>query len=143
MKTKIFLILIWTTLTSNAQECSPYHTIPKYEYAKQKSFGLGYVSCFHAQGVVAEVGYDNVFMGILAMGEGHHGATYSFLQYEFANRKSRIYAGPVYRLNNQPSLLIGRGGFDLRLIDKVYFTLSLLQVRKDLNYLHVGLKINY
>jgi hypothetical protein len=82
-------------------------------------------------------------MGVLAMGQGHHGATYSFLQYEFAIRKSRIYGGPVYRLNNNPSLCIGRVGFDLRLIDKVYFTMSLLQVRQDLNYFHFGLKINY
>lgn len=131
------------TLTSKGQECNPYHIIPKYELSQSKSAGIGYVACLHARGVVAEVGYDNIFLGVLAMGEGHHGATYAFAQYELAIRKSRIYAGPVYRLNNQPSFLIGRGGFDLRLIDQVYFTLSILQVSQNLNYLHFGLKINY
>lgn len=141
MRILIFLILI--TLTSKGQECSPYHTIPKYEYSKEKSFGLGYVSCFHARGVVAEVGYENIFTGVLLMGESHHNDAYGFIQYDVQLGRFRLYAGPIYRLNNQPSILIGRGGFDLRLIDKFYFTLSLLQVSQDLNYMHFGLKINY
>ena len=131
------------TLTSRGQECSPYHLIPKYDLSSNKSFGIGYVSCFHARGVVAEVGYDNIFLGVLAMGEGHHGATYGFLQYEFAIRKSRIYGGPVYRLNHNPSLCIGRVGIDFEIYRWLYLSASLLQPNKDVNYLHVGLKINY
>lgn len=141
MRILIFLMLI--TLTSKGQECNPYHTIPKYELQSKKSAGLGYVSCFHARGVVAEVGYDNVFVGILAMGEGHHGATYSFVQYDVQFGRARIYGGPVYRLNNQPALCIGRVGVDFQLYRWVYASLSLLQPNKDVNYLHVGLKINY
>lgn len=131
------------SLTSKGQECNPYHLIPKYELASKKSAGVGYVACLHARGVVAEVGYDNMFIGILAMGEGHHGTTYSFLQYEFAIRKLRIYGGPVYRLNNNPSLCIGRVGIDFEVYRWIYASLSLLQPNKDVNYLHVGLKINY
>jgi hypothetical protein len=131
------------TLTSNAQECNPYYTIPKYKLASEKSFGIGYVSCFHARGVVAEVGYDNLFVGILAMGQGHHGATYSFLQYEKEIGRARIYGGPAYRLNHNPSLCIGRVGIDFEMYRWLYASLSLLQPNKDVNYLHVGLKINY
>ena len=66
---KIILMLMLIAFTSKAQECNPYHLIPKYQYSDKKSFGLGYVSCLHARGVVAEVGYDKMFLGVLAMGE--------------------------------------------------------------------------
>jgi hypothetical protein len=126
---------------SFGQECSPYRTPKHWELSKAKSGAIGYVACLHARGVVAEVGYDNVFIGVLAMGKGHHGATYSFLQYEFAIRESRIYGGPVYRLNHDPTLIIGRVGGDLKLFSRVYATASILQINRNLNYLHVGLKI--
>jgi hypothetical protein len=143
MKKKIILILMLTALISKSQECSPYHIIPKYQYSDNKSFGLGYVACLHARGVVAEVGYDKVFLGLLAMGEGHHGAAYSFLQYEFSIRKLRIYGGPAYRLNHNPGFMLGRVGVDLQLIKHLYCSASILQINSNLNYLHVGLKINY
>lgn len=143
MKKKIILMLMLIALTSKAQECNPYHLIPKYEYSDNKSFGLGYVACLHARGVVAEVGYDNVFVGILAMGSGHHGATYSFLQYDYSIERLRLYVGPAYRLNNDPRLIIGRVGLDCSIYKNIYITISILQVKRDLNYLHCGLKINY
>jgi len=124
-----------------AQECSPYHNTPKYELSDNKSAGIGYVSCFHARGVVAEVGYNNLFAGILAMGEGHHGAAYSFLQYELKIDRLSIYGGPAYRINHNPSLLIGRGGIDYRLYKKINATLSVLQINNKLNYLHIGIKL--
>jgi hypothetical protein len=131
----LFPIVMWS------QECSPYRTIPSYNLSSNKSGAIGYVACLHAKGVVAEVGYKNVFTGILAMGQGHHGATYTFLQYEFAIRESRIYLGPAYRLNHNPSLLIGRAGIDVPIYKRLYTTASILQVNKNLNYLHVGLKL--
>lgn len=141
MKNTILLMLIaWA---SSAQECNPYHLIPRYEYSDNKSFGLGYVACLHARGVVAEVGYDKVFLGVLAMGEGHKGATYSFLQYDYSVDRLRLYGGPAYRLNNNPSLIIGRFGIDYMIYKNVYGTLSILVIDKDLNYLHYGIKINY
>lgn len=140
---KIILMLILTALTSKAQECNPYHLIPKYQYSDKKSFGLGYVACLHARGVVAEVGYDNIFVGILAMGQGHHGATYSFLQYEKEIGRARIYGGPAYRLNNDPKLIIGRVGLDYFIYKNVYITISILQVSSNLNYFHAGIKVNY
>jgi hypothetical protein len=131
----LFPILMWS------QECSPYHNIPTYKLSNNKSGGIGYVACLHAKGVVAEVGYDKLFVGVLAMGQGHHGATYSFLQYEFAIRELRIYGGPAYRLNHNPSLIIGRVGIDVPIYKRLYTTASILQINKNLNYLHVGLKL--
>lgn len=137
------MILILTTTLIKAQECSPYHRILDYKLPSAKSAGIGYLACLHARGVVAEVGYDNVFIGILAMGKGHHGSTYTFLQYEFAIRELRIYGGPAYKLNNDPGLILGRVGADLRLYKGVYGSASILQINRNLNYLHVGLKLIY
>jgi len=143
MKKRILLTLILIALTSKAQQCSPYHLIPRYEYSDNKSFGLGYVACLHARGVVAEVGYDKMFLGVLAMGKGHMGATYSFLQYDYSVDRLRLYGGPAYKLNNNPGLIIGRFGIDYMIYKNVYGTLSILVIDKDLNYLHCGIKINY
>ena len=143
MRIAIILMLMLNCLTSKSQECSPYRTIPNYEFDKSKSAALGYVACLHARGVVAEVGYDNMFVGVLAMGEGHSGATYGYLQYEYYNGRYRIYAGPSYRLNNQPILCIGRAGLDFQIQGCVYASLSVIQVNKDVNYLHYGVKIIY
>lgn len=138
---KILLILLIAICNiTYAQECTPYQTPRNYILDGNKSAAIGYVSCFHAAGVVAEVGYDNVFVGILAMGKGHHGAAYSFLQYEFAIREVRIYGGPVYRLNHDPSLLMGRVGIDARMYKRLWATASVLQVNRNLNYVHIGVK---
>lgn len=140
MRNLIWLIVL---MVNNlvAQECLPYHKIPKYSLSNNKSAAIGYVACLHARGVVAEVGYDKIFVGLLAMGEGHNGSTYTFLQYEYAIRKLRIYGGPAYRINNNPSLLVGRVGLDINLYDRLWLTTSILQVNPDLNYLHTGLKL--
>lgn len=136
------MLILATTLTKG-QECSPYHKIPYIKHTSTKSAGLGYVSCFHARGVVAEVGYDNVFVGVLAMGQGHHGATYGFVQYDVQLGRWRVYGGPAYRLNHDPSLIIGRAGGDYRIYKYVYGSASVLQVNPNLNYLHIGLKLIY
>ena len=136
----LVILLIAICNITYAQECTPYQTPKNWQLDKNKSAAIGYVACFHARGVVAEVGYDRMFVGILAMGEGHQGASYSFLQYEFLIRELRIYGGPVYRLNHDPRLLIGRIGADYRLYKNLYSTFSVLQVNRNLNYIHVGVK---
>lgn len=138
------LIVILYALLCNiayTQECNPYKSPNDYILDRNKSAAVGYVACIHATGVVAEVGYDRLFIGILAMGQGHHGAAYSFLQYEIPYGRSRTYIGPAYRLNHNPSLLIGRVGFDYKLYKRVYSSASVIQINRNLNYLHVGLKI--
>jgi len=141
MKYLFILITLVSTYSIKAQECNPYFGIPRYELSNNKSGGIGYVACLHARGVVAEVGYDKIFMGILAMGEGHHNASYTFLQYEFAIRELRIYGGPAYRLNNNPTMLIGRVGADYPIISYLHGTFSILQINSNLNYVHIGFKL--
>ena len=144
IKVRLLVALILHIAIHNisfGQECSPYKTPKHWELSEAKSGAIGYVACLHARGVVAEVGYDKVFVGILAMGQGHHGATYSFVQYEFAIRELRIYGGPAYRLNNNPSLITGRIGADLKIYKRIWTTASILQINRNLNYLHVGLKL--
>ena len=137
------LIVILYALLYNiayGQQCNPYQTPKNYILDQNKSAAIGYVACLHAAGVVAEVGYDNVFVGVLAMGQGHHGATYSFVQYEVPFGRSRIYAGPAYRLNHDPGLLVGRIGTDLRIYKRLWVSVSVLQINRNLNYLHAGFK---
>ncbi len=136
-------VILYTLLCSIAygQECNPYYNPKNYILDKNKSAAIGYVACLHARGIVAEVGYDNVFLGVLAMGKGHHGATYTFLQYEVPFGRSRLYGGPAYRLNNNPTLIMGRVGADLKIYKRLWATAGVLQIDRNLNYLHVGLKI--
>ena len=136
------LLISFSAQAQKTIECSPYFRIPSYELSKVKHYSLGYLACIHATGVVAEVGYDKIFVGVLAMGKGHHYTTYSYLQYEYLIGRARLYGGTAYRLNNNPSLLIGRVGIDVKFYRGLHGSLALLQVNPDLNYLHFGLKIN-
>jgi len=138
---KLLVLFLILGSSLKAQECSPFFDIPSYELSNNKSAAIGYVACVHARGVVAEVGYDNVFVGILAMGQGHHGAAYTFLQYEYRIKNVSFYGGPAYRLNHNPSLLIGRVGTDIKIYKRVWGTLSVLQVNTELNYIHFGFKL--
>jgi len=134
----IFLLLIPNL---KAQECSPFYKVPSYELSSNKSAAIGYVACLHARGIVAEVGYNNIFVGLLAMGENHNSDTYTFLQYEYYLKNIRFYGGPSYRVNNNPNILIGRIGSDLRIYKRTWGTISILQINPQLNYLHVGFKL--
>ena len=90
---------------------------------------------------MAEVGYKNIFIGFLAMGENHQSEAYTFLQYEYRLKGISFYGGPAYRVNNSPKLLIGRVGIDIKLYKRIWGTASILQLNPQLNYLHSGLKI--
>jgi len=140
MKNLIWIFLL-LSFNLKAQECSPFYKIPSYELSPNKSASIGYVACIHARGVVAEVGYKNIFIGILAMGENHQSDTYTFLQYEYQLKKISFYIGPAYRLNNSSTLLVGRTGIDIKLYKRIWITASILQVNPKLNYLHSGLKL--
>ena len=138
---RIIVLFLFLTSSLKAQECSPFYKIPSYELSNNKSSAIGYVACFHAMGVVGEVGYKNIFVGILAMGENHDQDSYIFLQYEHQLKNISFYGGPAYRLNNKPSLLIGRVGTDIRLYKRIWATFSVIQVNTELNYVHFGLKL--
>ena len=128
---------------ANSQECNPIHRIPKYELSSEKTLGVGYVSCFHAKALITEVGYKNFFGGFVIVGKGHHSNAYMFLSYEIEYERLLLYAGPALRINNDPSILIGRFGIDYRLIKSIYATGSVIQVSRNLNYAYIGVKINY
>jgi len=138
---KLLVLFLFLSLFAKSQECSPFPTIPSYELSKNKSASIGYVACFHATGIVAEVGYKNTFVGVLVMGNNHQNDAYSFLQYEYQLKDMSFYGGPAYRLNNNPSLLSGRVGTDIKLYKRVWGTVSILQINPVLNYLHIGLKL--
>tara|TARA_B110000285_G_scaffold101546_1_gene115560 strand:+ start:1217 stop:1645 length:429 start_codon:yes stop_codon:yes gene_type:complete len=140
MKNLIWIIL-FLGVNLQAQECTPFRKIPNYELSSNKSASIGYVACLHARGVVAEVGYKNIFIGFLAMGENHQSDAYTFLQYEYRLKGISFYGGPAYRVNNSPKLLIGRIGIDIKLYKRIWGTASILQLNPQLNYLHSGLKI--
>lgn len=138
---KILLLLLLVSNTVIGQECNPFFDIPSYELSKNKSAAIGYVSCFHARGVVAEVGYKNAFVGALTMGENHNQDTYVFFQFEDQFKNISVYGGPIYRINNNPSLLICRAGFDIRLYKRMWGTFSVIQVNPRFQYAHFGLKL--
>jgi hypothetical protein len=140
MKNLIWIIL-FLGVNLQAQECTPFKKIPNYELSPNKSAAIGYVACLHARGIVAEVGYNNIFIGLLAMGENHNSDTYTFLQYEYPLKNIRFYGGPAYRINNNPNILTGRIGFDVRIYKRIWSTVSILQINPQLNYLHVGFKL--
>ena len=141
--TLLFVIMSFSAQAQKTKECNPYFEIPKYELSDVKHYSMGYLACIHATGLIAEVGYDNMFVGVLAMGKGHHHTAYTFFQYEYLLDGARVYIGPAYRLNNNPSLLIGRFGIDVKIYKGLHGSLALLQVNQYLNYLHFGLKLNY
>ena len=76
------------------------------------------------------------------MNQGHDDAAYVFLSYQYQPiNKIKISAGPLYRLNNNSSFLIGQYGGDIKIYKSIWLTSRVLQIRRDLNYLNVGLKI--
>lgn len=138
----LLLLLVLSGYATQGQsiECSPYFTIPKYELSKSKSAGIAYVSCIHARGVSAEVGYDKAFIGIVAMGKKHHNASYIFLQYEHTYKRITFFAGPTYRINNNPQFVIGRAGIDYQIYKRIYLQAFILQINPQLNYANLGIK---
>lgn len=143
---KISLAISLTLATYSAkaqwQNCSPYHTIPKYELSESKLISVGYVSCFHEQGILIEVGHEPISIGTLLMGKHHDNSAYTYLQYEHQINKAILFIGPAYRINNEPTLLIGRIGFDYIIITHLSITLSILQINPQLNYTFFGAKIS-
>ncbi len=121
---KIIWILLLLSFNLKSQECSPFYKIPSYELSPNKSAAIGYVACLHARGIVAEVGYSNIYIGLLAMGENHNSDTYTFLQYDYPLKNLRFYEGPAYRIYK-----------------RILGTASILQINPQLNYLHTGFKL--
>lgn len=136
----LFALILPLTLFSQI-ECSPFFPVNNYQTNEDVLFSVGYVSCIHARGVNYEIGTENVQIGTILMGKNHHNSAYIYTQYTQDFDSFRVYIGPVYRLNNDPVLGIGRIGSDVQIYASLYLTLSLLQINSDLSYLYFGLKL--
>jgi len=137
----VIISLLGNSLYSQI-DCSPYHKIRNYSIDDKGNYGISYVSCFHAQGVVVDLSYKSIMIGTHMMDKGHNNTVYGFISYRyFIGRKTIVHMGPLYKINNDSGLLICQYGLDQKLYGPVYLTSRILQVRRDLNYLNVGIKL--
>ena len=137
----VIISLLGNSLYSQI-DCSPYHKIRNYSIDDKGNYGISYVSCFHAQGVVVDLSYKSIMIGTHMMDKGHNNTVYGFISYRyFIGRKTIVHMGPLYKINNDSGLLICQYGLDQKLYGPVYLTSRILQVKTNLNYLNVGLKI--
>lgn len=136
----LFALILPLTLFSQT-ECSPFFAVNNYQTNEDVVFSVAYISCIHARGMNYEIGTDAVQIGTILMGKNHHNSAYMYTQLTKDFDSFRVYVGPIYRLNNDPVLGIGRIGCDVQMYQSVYLTLSLLQINPDLSYLYFGLKL--
>ena len=141
----VTLNLLSNILYSQDLNCNPYNHKIKYNYSivdPNVKYGLSYVSCFHAQGVVVDLRYKEYLTGFHMMNKGHHHTVYHFISYRVKlNNHIVLHGGPLYRLNNENGLLIGQFGIDYKLYKGLNLTSRILQITPSLNYLNVGLKM--
>jgi len=126
-----------------AQDCSPYYRINNWEANDDVEFTTAWVSCFHASGMAFSTDWNNMSLGVHLMGEGHKNAAYTFFSYQYQPiKRVKLFAGPLYRLNNDSRFLWGQFGGDIKLYKSIWLTSRILQINPNLNYLNVGLKIS-
>jgi len=139
---RILLVLLLISTVGFAQDCSPYYKVNNWETNDDVDFTVSWVSCFHAAGLAFTMDYNNISGGVHIMGEGHSNAAYTFLSYQYQPiKRIKLSAGPLYRLNNDSGLMVAQYGGDIKLYKSIWLTSRILQIRRDLNYLNVGLKI--
>jgi len=138
---KLILALLFPILLTSQTYCSPYHNIDRYEVNKDIIYSIAYISCFHARGVNVEMGTDKIQVGSILMGKNHHNASYLYLVGNRDYKNLRLYGGLLYRINNNPTLCIGRYGVDIEIYRNVYSTFSVSQINRNLNYANFGLKL--
>lgn len=138
----ILLTLISYNLYSQI-DCNPYnHTVKRYIVEEKNNYGISYVSCFHAEGIVVDLSYKSLMVGTHLMDKGHNNSVYGFFSYKFyVDNRMVIHMGPLYRMNNDRQLLVGQYGIDYKLYGPINLTSRVLQIRRDLNYLNVGIKV--
>lgn len=149
--TSTLLLLLFILISNNLYsqqdiECNPYTHKVKYDYSSivdnDIEYGLSYVSCFHAQGVVVDLRYKEYQTGFHMMNKGHHNTVYHFISYRVKmNNRIVFHGGPLYRVNNNNGLLIGQFGMDYKLYKGLNLTSRVLQISPTLNYLNVGLRL--
>jgi len=142
VKAILLSIALLISINTIGQECSPYHSIKNWETNDDVDFTVSWVSCFHAAGLAFSMDYNNISGGVHIMGEGHGNAAYTFLSYQYQPiKRIKLSAGPLYRLNNDNGLMVAQYGGDIKLYKSIWLTSRILQIRRDLNYLNVGIKV--
>ena len=138
----ILLTLISYNLYSQI-DCNPYnHRVKNYIVEEKNNYGISYVSCFHAQGVVVDLSYRSVMVGTHMMNKGHKNSVYGFISYKVhLNDRTILHGGPLYRINNDSGFLMGQYGMDYKLYKGFNLTSRVLHVNPLLNYLNVGVKL--
>ena len=141
MKKLLLSILLLINISMFGQECSPYHPVQHWEANDDVDFTVSLVSCFHAAGLAFSMDYNNISGGVHIMGAGHDNSAYTFLSYQYQPiKKIKLFAGPLYRLNNNSSLMLAQYGGDIKIYKSIWFTSRILQINRNLNYLNVGIK---
>ena len=132
----LFSISVW------AQDCSPYHKVTNWEANDDVEFTVAWVSCFHASGMAFSTDWNNMALGVHLMGEGHKNAAYTFFSYQYQPiKRVKLFAGPLYRINNDSGLMLAQYGGDIKLYKSIWVTSRILQINRNLNYLNVGVKL--
>lgn len=141
MKKLLLSILLLINISMFGQECSPYYPVQNWEANDDVDFTVSLVSCFHAAGLAFSMDYNNISGGVHIMGAGHDNSAYTFLSYQYQPiKKIKLFAGPLYRLNNDSSLMLAQYGGDIKLYKSIWLTSRILQININLNYLNVGIK---
>lgn len=136
------VILLLFSISTWAQDCSPYHKVTNWELNDDVEFTAAWVSCFHASGLAFSMDYNNISGGVQIMGEGHDNSAYTFLSYQYQPiKRIKLSAGPLYRLNNNSGLMLAQYGGDIKLYKSIWITSRILQINRSLNYLNVGIKL--
>ena len=139
-----YLLLGFFPLLSYAQvECTPYYNPPSYEVNQDVVYSASYVSCFHTQAVMLEAGTNSFRLTSTMSGKHHNNDAYLSPRYYYNFNSGNISIGPLYRLNNNPGFGIAQLGSDIRLFSRYSLTSNLFQINSNLNYLFIGLKVNF
>ena len=139
---KNIVISLLFSISLCAQDCSPYHKVTNWESNDDVEFTVAWVSCFHASGMALSTDWNNMSMGFHIMGEGHDNSAYTFFSYQYQPiKRVKLFAGPLYRLNNESRFMLAQYGGDIKLYKSIWVTSRILQINRSLNYLNVGVKL--
>jgi hypothetical protein len=142
MKRRILLLTLFLSSMVWSQNCSPYYKVKNWDVNQDVFATVSLISCFHAYGVATSIDWYDYSVGLHMMSKGHNGTVYGFVSYQYRPiRKVKLSAGPLYRINNDSGLLLGQYGGDVYIYKRVWLTGRVLQIRRGLNYLNVGLKV--
>ena len=141
MKNLLVTMLFLLCFGLKGQDCSPYHKVNNWQGNDDVEFTAAWVACFHTHGMAFSAGWNEWSIGTQLMGPGHKNTAYAYIDYTVTQNRVKLFMGPAVRLNNVPSLLVGRVGADIKITKPIWATTSIIQVSPGLNYMNAGIKI--